>query len=127
MRFDEVKEALAAAAAEAGLDEYEIYYMNDTSIGCVTLKDEISSFNSGVGGGVCFRCIYNGKMGYASSELFDADEMRELVKRAISNAENMDADDETPTIFAGSKEYAEINNSRARQISDVIIYLCIFL
>ena len=52
----------AEAAAEAGLSEYEIYYMNDVSIGCETLKDEISSFNSGVGGGVCFRCIYNGKM-----------------------------------------------------------------
>ena len=110
MRFDEVKDILAAAAAEAGLSEYEIYYMNDTSIGCETLKDEISSFNSGVSGGVCFRCVYNGKMGYASSELFDADEMRELVKRAVSNAENMDADDEIPTIFAGSEKYAKIDN-----------------
>ena len=104
MRFDEVKAALCRAAAEAGVSEYEIYYMNDTSIGCETLKDEISSFNSGVGGGVCFRCICNGKMGYASSELFEADEMRELVKRAVSNAENMDAEDEAPTFFTGSEE-----------------------
>ena len=110
MRFDEVKNILAAAAAEAGLSEYEIYYMNDVSIGCETLKDEISSFNSGVCGGVCFRCVYNGKMGYASSELFEAEEMRELVKRALSNAENMDAEDETPVIFAGSEKYAKIDN-----------------
>ena len=110
MRFDEVKAALCQAAAEAGVSEYEIYYMNDTSISCETLKDEISSFNSGVGGGVCFRCIYNGKMGYASSELFEADEMRELVKRAVSNAENMEGDDSAPTFFAGSEKYAEINN-----------------
>ena len=113
MRFDEVKAALCRAAAEAGVSEYEIYYMNDTSIGCETLKDEISSFNSGVGGGVCFRCICNGKMGYASSELFEADEMRELVKRAVSNAENMDAEDEAPTFFTGSEEYAKINNNVA--------------
>ena len=78
MRFDEVKAALCQAAAEAGVSEYEIYYMNDTSISCETLKDEISSFNSGVGGGVCFRCIYNGKMGYASSELFEADVFEEI-------------------------------------------------
>ena len=108
MRFDEVKSTLAAAAAEAGIAEYEIYYMNDVSIGCETLKDEISSFNSGVGGGVCFRCIYNGKMGYASSELLEENEMRELVKRALSNAENMDGDGEEPIIFTGSDKYAEI-------------------
>ncbi len=110
MKFDEVKATLVSAATEAGLNEYEIYYMSDVSISCETLKDEISSFNSGVSGGVCFRCIYNGRMGYASSELFEADEMRALVKRAMSNAENMDAEDEAPMIFAGSEKYAEVRN-----------------
>lgn len=107
MKFDEVKSALIDAAAQAGLCEYEIYYMQDTSISASTLKDEIASFSSGVGGGVSFRCIWEGKMGYASSELLEVEEMRELVKRAISNAENMDGDD-TPEIFAGSAEYASL-------------------
>ena len=106
MKFDQVKASLVAAAVAAGLSEYEIYYMNDVSISAETLKDEISSFGSGVGGGVCFRCIYNGKMGYASSELLEEEEMKALVSRAISNAENMDSDGDAPIIFAGSASYA---------------------
>lgn len=104
MRFEDIKSTLVRAADEAGLSEYEIYYMQDESRSCETLGDEISSFSSKVGGGVSFRCICNGKIGYASSELFEADEMRALVKRAISNAESMQENTDAE-IFVGSEHY----------------------
>jgi PmbA protein len=51
-----------------------------------TFKLQPYSFSSTVSGGICFRCIVDGKMGSASTELFEAQEMRELVRRAVTNA-----------------------------------------
>ena len=116
MNFEEAREVLVRAAKAAGLSEYEIFYMQGESMSAETLKDEISSFSSSVGGGISFRAISGGKMGYASSELFEKDEMEALVKRAISNAENMDGDD-VPEIFAGSKKYESTSHTAPADIS----------
>jgi PmbA protein len=69
-----------------------------------TLKDDISNFSSGVSGGICFRCIVDGKMGYASTEIMEPDEMRELVSRASNNAKYIENHDEA-IIFKGSAQY----------------------
>ena len=108
MNFNEIKNAIVSAAAKAGVTEYEIYYMQDSGVSAETLKQEISNFSSSVSGGLCFRCVVDGKMGYASTELMDVDEMEELVYRAVSNAkyvENVDGG----VIFAGSPSYEKIN------------------
>ena len=103
MVFEQMKNALIAAANEAGIEQYEIYYQVGESISAETLKDDISAFASSVSGGICFRCIVNGKMGYASSELMTEEAMEELVKNAISNAACIDSEDEV-FIFEGSPE-----------------------
>ena len=108
MLFEQMKNALIAAANAAGIAQYEIYYQVGESISAETLKDEISAFASSVSGGICFRCIVDGKMGYASSELMTEDAMQELVKNAISNAACIDSEDEV-FIFEGSPEYAKID------------------
>ena len=107
MKFEELKQALIAAAEKAGVEQYEIYYQVGESLSAETLKQEISSFSSSVSGGVCFRCIVNGKMGYASGELMTAEAMEELVKNAVSNAGCIDSEDEV-FIFAGSPAYAKL-------------------
>ncbi len=104
MNFEQMKLCLIAAAKRADLEEYEIYATESREISTETLKDEISSFSSGVSGGISFRCIVNGKMGYASSELMTEEEMVALVDRAIDNAENIENDDEV-FIFPGSEHY----------------------
>ncbi len=111
MNFEEMKQALISAAEAAGLTDYEIYFEQDESISVETLKEEISSFSSGVSGGICFRCIVDGKMGYASGELMTAEAMEELVMRAVSNARCIDSDD-TPIIFAGSEHYETVDLPR---------------
>lgn len=116
MNFEQAREVLVSAAKAAGLAEYEIYYIQSENMSAETLKDEISSFTSSVEGGISFRCISDGKMGYASSELFEKEEMEALVKRAISNAANMDGED-TPEIFKGSEEYPEITHKPLGAIS----------
>lgn len=108
MKFDDVKEFLIAEADRKGLEGYEVYYMESSDMSAETLKDEISSFSSGVRGGVCFRCIVDGRMGYASSELFEEEEMRALVARAVENAKNIENDDKA-ILFGGSPKYETPN------------------
>ena len=109
MNFELLKDALVEAASRQGISEYEIYAQVGESISAETLQDEISSFSSGVGGGICFRCIVDGKMGYASSEESDPSAMEALVERACSNARCIDSDDEV-FIFSGSDHYDRVDN-----------------
>jgi PmbA protein len=108
MTFESMKQALVAAAKRAGLEQYEIYSQTEESISVETLKDEVNAFSSGTSGGICFRCIVDGKMGYASGELMTEDAIEELVLAAISNARCIDSEDEV-FIFEGSPSYAEID------------------
>ena len=108
MKFDDVKDFLIAEAERLGLCEYEVYYMELADMSAETLKDEISSFSSGVRGGVCFRCIVNGHMGSASGELLEEDEMRALVSRAVENAKNIESDDKA-ILYKGSDSYAKVD------------------
>ncbi len=107
MNFEMMKSHLIAAAERAGLKEYEIYAMSDTNVSAEALRHEISAFSSGESGGISFRCIVDGKMGYASSELLDEAEMEALVDRAIDNARNIENDDEV-FIYQGSEHYENV-------------------
>ena len=120
MMFESMKKALIAAAEAAGLAQYEIYYQRGESISAETLKDEISSFASSVSGGICFRCIVDGKMGYASGELMTADAMEELVKSAISNARCIDSEDEV-FIYAGSPAYAKLPEREVKLLDATLV------
>lgn len=120
MNFELLKNALVDAAERMGIKDYEIYARIGESISAETLKDEISSFSSGVGGGICFRCIVDGKMGYASSEENDPLAMEALVERACSNARCIDTDDGA-CIFAGSAHYEEVDNGTPELLSAQVV------
>lgn len=104
MNFDAVKNSLIFAATQAGLDEYEIYFMESDGISAETLNGEISTFTSELSGGIGFRCIVDGHIGIASTEYFTDDEMKELVQRAINNAKNIESDDKA-VIYSGAESY----------------------
>ena len=120
MDFNAIKKAVADTASKLGLSEYELYYVQDSSVSAETLKHEISALSSAVSGGVCFRCVVDGKMGYASSELMDPDEMEALVIRAASNAKYVESDD-GGVIFAGSEKYEKTNapEPKAMELSEM--------
>ena len=108
MNFDIIKNELIAEANNAGLEEYEIFFMEGAGVSAETLKHEVSAFSSEVGGGVCFRCVVNGHMGSASTEVFTKEEAKAVVARAKENALNIESADKA-IIFEGSKNYAELN------------------
>ncbi len=110
MNYELLKKAIEDEAKLQGLTEYEIYYMANEELSVDTLNKEPNSFSSGNSGGICFRVLYDGRMGYAASELMEEGEMRALVSRAVANAMATEKPD-TVGIFQGSKSYAELKNT----------------
>ena len=66
MNYQEFKAAVIAEAKAQGITEYELYYQAEESTSVSTFRHEINEFTGSMEGGVCFRCIAGGKMGYAS-------------------------------------------------------------
>ena len=106
MSFNNCKEALIKALSELGITEYEMYYSSENSTSVDTLNGEVNAFSSSERGGLCLRVLYEGKMGYASTELMDASSMYDLAVSAIDSAKCTDKLD-TVGIFEGSKTYEE--------------------
>ena len=61
MDFNTFKQIVIAKAEVLGLTEYELYYQSEESTSVSAFKHEINQFTSSREGGVCFRCIVNGK------------------------------------------------------------------
>ena len=108
MDYQAFKNTVIAEAAALGITEYELYYQSgsDTTIG--VFGHEINEFSSSEGGGVCFRCIMNGKMGYASTQAFSEAEAKAVVHRAADNASALEAE-EAVFLCEGGKTYQELN------------------
>lgn len=104
MEFEGLKQALITAAKAADIEQYEIYYMETAEASATTFQRELKGVSSARSGGICFRCIVGGKMGYASTELLEADEMAELVSRAATAAAMIENDDQV-FIWSGSPTY----------------------
>ena len=93
MDFEQFKQAVIARCAQLGIEEYELYYSCAESTSVGAFQQEINQFTGSVNGGVCFRCIVSGKMGYASTEELSADEATAVVERAADNAACLETKD----------------------------------
>lgn len=93
MDFVQFKTLVAEKAAQMGITEYELYYETSESTTVGAFAHEINQFSSAIAGGVCFRCIVNGKMGYASTEALNEAEAAAIVARAADNAATLETDD----------------------------------
>lgn len=102
--MERFKDAIAARCAQKGIAEYEVYYQLGESTNVGIFQQEIDRFTSSVDGGVCFRCVVDGRMGYASTESLDPAQAAGLVDRAADNAGVLECDD--PVILgAGGQRY----------------------
>lgn len=98
MTFNEFKAHVIAACAEQGIGEYELYYQAGESISVDTFQHQINEFSAARDGGVCFRCIVGGKMGYASTENLSAEQAKAVVAKAADNARTLEAEE---AVFLG--------------------------
>ena len=107
MKFEQFRSCVTEAARELGIAEYELYYASSSSVSVGAFRHEISDFSDSTDGGVCFRCLVNGKMGYASTEELSAENARAIVRRAADNAASLE-NEEQEFLGEGGKTYREI-------------------
>ena len=94
MEQNAFQQAVIAAAQQLGLADYELYFQFADGISVdIFGRDEIKEFSSATEGGVCFRCIVDGKMGYASTQLLSEESAADIVRRAVDNAKTLEKDD----------------------------------
>ena len=104
MDFKSFKTAVMAAAEEKGLTEYELYFQACEALSVNTHKQEINQFSAETEGGACFRCIVNGKMGYAATENLDPALATALVDRAMDNASVLESEEQV-FLACGGQNY----------------------
>lgn len=104
MNFTEFKNAVIAKAQAMGIADYELYYESAFSTDIGVFQHEICEFSANTSGGVCFRAIVDGKMGYASTEALTEAEAAAIVERAVDNASVLEAE-EPVFLGEGGKTY----------------------
>ena len=109
MNFNEFKELVIAECEAQGIAEYELYYQAGYSTSVDTFQHSINEFTSSYSGGVCFRAIVNGKMGYASTENLSAQQAKAVVAKAMDNAVNLEAE-EAVFLGEGGQEYESLED-----------------
>ncbi|HPE95178.1 MAG TPA: metallopeptidase TldD-related protein [Bacillota bacterium] len=107
MDFEKIKKSVAAAAKRAGVTEYELYFQQSESVDASAFRNELQRFSSSVGCGVCLKCMAGGRMGYASTEIFEPGTADELVRRAKENALLIEKD-EKAFIYEGKGNYVPV-------------------
>lgn len=93
MTYQEFKKAVIDISGELRVEDYELYYMESESTSMDTYKQEINEYSTGSSMGVCYRCIRDGKAGYASAENLTKEEARSLVLRALENAKSIESEE----------------------------------
>ena len=107
MDFNGFKQAVIARCEALGIADYELYYQTAESTSVSAFQHEINQFTGSLEGGVCFRCIVGGRMGYASTEALTAEQAEAVVARAVDNAKNLEAE-EAVFLGEGGKTYAPL-------------------
>ena len=113
MTFQEFKNCIIARCSQLGIEDYELYYQTAESTSVSSYQQEINQFSGSLEGGVCFRCIADGKMGYASAEHLSEKTARKLVERALDNASCLEAE-EPVFLGEGGKTYAALEGSTVK-------------
>ncbi len=104
MDYHSFKNLVIAEAKKQGIVAFELYYQSGSETSVGAFAHEINEFSSAEDGGVCFRCIVDGKMGYASTQVLDEAEAVAIVLRAADNARTLENDQQV-FLCEGGKEY----------------------
>lgn len=107
MNFQTFKTCVADKCNALGIADYELYYQTAEATSVSAYQREINQFSGSLEGGVCFRCIHEGKMGYASTECLSEETAAMVVERALDNASSLEAE-EPVFLCDGGKTYAQL-------------------
>ena len=95
---------LLEAAREAGLTSAEVYCAEGSSFRARAMEGEIKDYQVSSSSGLNLRGVWEGRMGYASTQAYDEAAIAQLIEGVKESASLTEAE-EQDEIFAGEKEY----------------------
>lgn len=104
MTFEQFKDACFRLALEKGCESAEVYAVSDNGFSVEVLNGEIDKYSVQRNNGLNLRVLFDGKSGYAYTEVFEDPET--LVAHAIDNAKAIENTDANP--MQGACTYPEI-------------------
>lgn len=116
MTYQKFKETVIRIAEEKKIADYELYYEGGWSNSVEIYKEEVKGYSTEENMGVCFRCIVDGKAGYASTENLTEEEALSLVLRASENAGSIESEEEC-FIHKKGDSYAACEKNESSQPS----------
>ena len=111
-------EQLMKAATDAGIEAAEAYVVEKDSFSVITNCGELIDYQSNMTRGLGFRGLVKGRMGYASTEAFDAESIAQLIKGVLESAQLCE-DTDTEFLYKGDDQVPELNlyNPELDQVS----------
>lgn len=100
-------DTLLDLATKAGFTQAEAYYTQGESFNVSVLDGEIEDYRVESQQGLSLRGLIDGKMGYASTEAVDEEDLDELVAAAKENAALIQSPDQTP-LHDGKDEIEQV-------------------
>lgn len=104
IRMDEFIERLLKAAAESGIEPAEVYCAERSDFSAEAMDGNIDRYEVSETCGLSLRGMVNGKTGYASTEAFDEDAIRMLI-RGVQESAALVETEEQDEIFPGDPDY----------------------
>ncbi|MDW7661920.1 MAG: TldD/PmbA family protein [Bacillota bacterium] len=92
-----------------GFTSQEVYYQESKKLAISVFDGQVDKFTLSEDGGMSYRVIYEGKMGYAYSERFDDEAIEMLLDEAFGNAEVIESEYEV-FLHDGSGIYSKIDD-----------------
>ena len=107
MELNEFIEHLFERAQAAGFSDYEAYYSAGDEFEVTVFQGEIAGYTVSSSMGLNFRGMFQGNMGYASTQVLDEQALDMLIEGARQNAMIIE-DTDQQFIFPGSERYPEL-------------------
>lgn len=128
MKTQYIKQLMDQALA-AGMTAGEAYVAAGSSFSAMAHGGEIVDYQVNTTKGLCFRGLFQGKMGYASTEAMDEASIQELID-GVKESAMLSEEEAVEVIYPGDKAYPEFN-AYAKDLDSVTgeekITLCLAL
>jgi len=102
-------EKLFKKGAAIGFEDQEVYNESEESLRISVYQGQVEKFNMSEQGGLSYRGIIDGKMGYSYTEIFDDNSIDMLIDEAYSNAMIIESRDSV-FLHDGSGTYEDMSD-----------------
>ena len=98
---------LLAEAKAQGIDPAEVYFSAGSSFSAGAMNGNIDSYKVSTRQGLGLRGMYQGKMGYASTQAFDEEAIKQLIE-GVKEGALLREDEGAEEIYEGDAEYPTV-------------------